>query len=328
MLFERPEHFYLYNDFKTVTVPCRHCIGCKLKYSRDWAIRAVHEKQMHKHSCYITLTYAGDAGYSLDYTHWQRFMRRLRKAAFRGRERARKDHSYCHRSRDQAIALPSYARSHIDAQLLTSFSQEQGIRFYVGGEYGEKYGRPHWHALLYGIDFSDKLLHKANYQGDNIYTSQALQKLWPYGFSSIGELTFQSAAYVARYVMKKYTGDGNKTHYEIIDPDTGEIYLRKKEFNQMSRRGGLGSSWMTKYAADIYKAGGKVIMRGAKLNPPRYYDKLYKKVDQAALEGLKHARYLEALAQHEHHTPERLAVQELVTNARIRNLKRNLTNGD
>jgi len=194
------------------------------------------------------------------------------------------------------------------------------------GEYGPTHGRPHFHGLLFGIDFADKHYLRTTPAGGKIYRSPTLEKLWPFGYSSVGEVTFESAAYIARYVMKKRTGDGNKNNYEILDPETGEIIIRKKEYNQMSRRSGIGKSWLEKYHADVYTTG-KVIVRGHENNPPRYYDKLYENIDALELEHVKHARFIEALAQHEHRTPDRLAVQEQVQEARTRSLKRGKLDG-
>ena len=71
------------------------------------------------------------------------------------------------------------------------------------GEYGEDFSRPHYHALFCLIVFfflTEK--HSTGDSGSVIYT-EALTKLWPFGFSSIGDVTFESAAYCSRYIMKK-----------------------------------------------------------------------------------------------------------------------------
>ena len=73
------------------------------------------------------------------------------------------------------------------------------------GEYGDKLGRPHYHAIIFGVTFVDKKLWSIR-RGNNLYRSATLEKLWPYGFSSIGTVNFETAAYVARYVTKKITG--------------------------------------------------------------------------------------------------------------------------
>lgn len=279
-----PLSFVQRNDYNTLTIPCGQCSGCRLKKSRDWAIRCVHEKQMHKRSCFCTFTYSPEnlpPHNTLVYRDFQLLMMRIRKA------------------------------------------HGKGITFYMAGEYGETFGRPHYHALLFGLDFPDRIYLRTTPSGAKIYRSPTLETHWTLGFSSVGDLTFESAAYVARYIMKKRNGDGEKRDYKILDLDTGEIVSKRKEFNQMSRARGIGASWLAKYAADVYTTG-KVIIRGHKNNPPRYYDKLFKKIDQGKLEELQYGRFIEALAQSEHHTPERLAVQEQVALAKTKSLKRNL----
>ena len=147
-----------YYDLK-VQVPCGQCIGCRLEKSRQWAIRCVHEAQMHEENCFITLTYNKEslpADGSLRKRDFQLFMKRLRKEC------------------------------------------GEGIRYYMCGEYGAKYERPHYHICLFGYDFKDKYIWD---ERDKVplYRSTKLEKLWTLGFSTIGEVTFQSAAYVAPY---------------------------------------------------------------------------------------------------------------------------------
>ena len=130
------------------------------------------------------------------------------------------------------------------------------------GEYGEKYSRPHYHACIFGFDFPDKELWK-NEKGVRLYRSKSLEILWEYGYSSIGEVNFETAAYVARYVRKKLN---NKLDF---------VYEGKqKEFALMSRRPGLGRAWYEKYKGDCYPKDF-VTHKGKKLKPPRYYDYLY-----------------------------------------------------
>lgn len=330
--FPAPEHLKLYNDYRTLSIACGQCHGCRMTRTRHWAIRCMHEKQMHKFACYITLTYRPEtlpANNTLHYPDFQRFMKRLRTAAIRGRGSFHQRFPPVARSRAQAIARNLTARSHTrrDTVNTTRYARwKNNIKFYMCGEYGEEKGRPHYHALIFGIDFADRIFYKTTPSGKKLYRSATLEKLWPYGFSSVGELTFESAAYVARYVMKKRTGDGETKEYKIIDPETAEIYTKTKEFNQMSRRSGIGSSWLHTYHQDVY-ATGKLIAGGHPQNPPRYYDKLYKNIDQLELEQVKHQRFIEALAYTEHQTPARLAVQEQVALARTTSLKRNKVQG-
>lgn len=332
LVFPSPGTSYLYNDYNERTIACGRCSGCRLKRSREWAMRCLHEKQMRKHSCFLTLTLKDSNQLTLIYEQFQAFMKRLRQSASRARERA------CITTR-RPRATPAILcdwRAAFGLRPKTSIRLIPDIAFYMAGEYTEPQpdkgypgGRPHYHALIFGLDFNDKTYLYTTPAGSNIYRSATLEKIWTEGYSSVGELTFESAAYVARYVMKKRTGDGEKKEYKIIDLETGEINTKTKEFNQMSRRSGkkgeagIGSRWIKKYKDDVYTTG-KVIIRGHKNNPPRYYDKYLKQLDRAALEDFQYARFLEQLEQAEHHTPERLAVQETVAAAKTKSLKRSL----
>ena len=46
-----------YGNSTPIKIPCGQCIGCKLERSRQWGVRCMHEAQMHKQNCFITLTY-------------------------------------------------------------------------------------------------------------------------------------------------------------------------------------------------------------------------------------------------------------------------------
>lgn len=272
-------------------------------------MRCMHEAQMHRYNSYITLTYKDEAlppNNTLRHRDYALFMKALRNRL--GRE-----------VRNQRLGRP-----HISGLLHTSAGPKPKITYYMAGEYGTQLGRPHYHALLFGVDFADKKYHSRTKAGEKIYTSEMLQKLWPHGYSSIGNVTFNSAAYISRYVMKKRTGDGNKKNYEILDLETGEIAIKQKEYNCMSRRPAIAHSWYQKYKHDVLTTDRVITKNGRSLRPPRYYDKQLKKHDRAIYDATKHARELEALAQKEHHTPERLAVQECIANAKAKNQTRNL----
>jgi len=124
--------------------------------------------------------------------------------------------------------------------------------------------------------------------------------------------------------MKKRTGDGNKEMYEIIDPETGEIYFKKKEYNQMSRNPGLGKTWFENYHEDYIHNDKIRLKNGQEVKPPRYYDKQLRRLDRALYEHTKHARELEQIAHAHDNTPERLAVREAVATAKARLQTRNL----
>ena len=167
-----------------------------------------------------------------------------------------------------------------------------------------------------GVEFSKS-------GGNPIYTSEVLSKLWPFGFSSFGELTFESAAYVARYVMKKITGDAAKSHYEVIDDATGEIIQRVPEFAHMSLKPGIGSGWYDKFHSDVFPHD-EVIARGFPCKPPRYYDKLLKRTNPVMHDEIKLQIVLDNYSKWRDNTPERLKIKETVKNAQISNLKRKI----
>lgn len=195
------------------------------------------------------------------------------------------------------------------------------IRFYACGEYGDNLGRPHYHACLFGHDFEDKKIWRETKNKDPLYRSHELEKLWPYGYSSVGEVTFQSAAYVARYLMKKMNGQIAEDHYKWID-ENGEIIKLVPEFTVMSRKPGIGKNWLVKFASDVYP-DDFIIMNGKKMRPPRFYDLNYQIEEPAEIERLKKARKKNLRKHAANNTPERLAVRERIHQKKAELLKRN-----
>lgn len=191
-----------------------------------------------------------------------------------------------------------------------------GIRFYMCGEYGENTFRPHFHACLFNCFFPDRQYLSLLDSGSKIYRSPALEALWPHGFSSIGDVTFESAAYVARYICKKITGPSADAHYSRVDFSTGEIYHVTPEFSRMSLKPGIGATWFAKYHADVFDRD-YVIVRGAKSKPPRYYDNLLKARPGFMSDYIEFLRTERAHDRAEDNTPQRLADRELVTKARL-----------
>lgn len=277
--------------------------------------------QMHRYNSFITLTYDDEhlpENGALRHRDYVLFMKALRNLLCRSVCNGDANNTaLLHSSHEQRAIVTAY-------DIVKAYKYAPRIRFYMGGEYGETYGRPHYHAILFGLDFGDKTYHGKTKAGEKIYLSATLQKLWKHGYSSIGTASFASAAYIARYIMKKRTGDGNKLNYEILDLDTGELVIKPKEYNCMSRAHGIGKTWLMQYHKDVYTTDNVITKKGTKLRPPRYYDKQYKKMDAAHLQQIKHIRELEALEHQQDHTPERLAVQETVANAKARFQTRNL----
>lgn len=200
---------------------------------------------------------------------------------------------------------------------------DRGIRFYHCGEYGEEVGRPHYHALLFGYDFPDKKLWKV-VRKNAIFTSELLDKTWGKGFCSLGAVTFQSAAYVARYILKKINGDPAQPHYENTDVETGEITNRLPEYTTMSLKPGIGAEWFKKFSSDVFP-DDFVVLGGKKFKTPRFYDKLIRRsCGEEFLETIKATRELNGRKKAYDSTPKRLLVREAVQLSKVERLRRDI----
>lgn len=186
------------------------------------------------------------------------------------------------------------------------------FRFLHCGEYGGKTLRPHYHALIFGLDFRED--RKA--WSKKLFTSEELESAWGKGFATIGDVSFDSAAYVASYALKKATGKATGPRYERVDPETGDCWSVKPDYATMSLKPGLGKSWFEKYAGDVYP-GDFVVMKGTKFRPPIYYDKLLEKEDPELHNKMTEKRRKEIRRTGEDSTEERLEVRERVTWARL-----------
>ena len=145
------------------------------------------------------------------------------------------------------------------------------VRFFLGAEYGDLNLRPHYHIILFNHSFPDKIFYETTPQGNELYTSPTLSKLWPYGLSTLGSVTFESAAYTARYATKKITGPKASDFYLREHPDHHFICRVRPEFALMSRKPGIGSTWLQKYKSDVFPSD-EVISNGRQARPPRFYD--------------------------------------------------------
>ena len=287
-----------------IPLPCSRCIGCRLERSRQWALRCVHQVQLHPNNCFVTLTLDDDHlvdryftghyrpdgrkvfGGTLLHKHFQDFAKRVRKKFF--------------------------------GNAAGNFS------YYMCGEYGARYFRPHYHAILFGVHFDDLKVFKVPPHGSVVYTSATLARLWPLGFSTVGAATFESAAYVARYVMKKITGPLSEAHYRKVCQDTGEVFDLKPEYNRMSLKRPIAKGWYSQFKGDVYPRD-EVIINGHKVRPPKYYDRLYE-LDATPREykQLKEAREAQIRKHRKNATPKRLAVREAVKNQQVQLLPREI----
>ena len=196
------------------------------------------------------------------------------------------------------------------------------------GEYGEEFKRPHYHALIFGYDLPDRTLWKVR-DGIPLYTSACLDSIWGMGFTTVGDVTWESAAYVARYSLKKINGalrdkPDEKTGlkpYERCHMDTGEILEVLPEYVTMSRKPGLGKTFFDEYQEDIFPHD-ECVVNGHPTRPPRYYDGIWEDQDPDSMELIKEQR-IEAMSKFAHdNTRPRLAQREEVQQAKVKLLPR------
>ncbi|AZL82965.1 replication initiator protein [Apis mellifera associated microvirus 18] len=237
----------------------------------------MHELQTHERASFLTLTYDDDhvpKDGSLNVKHFQDFMKRLRRGC------------------------------------------SSPLRFFHCGEYGEENARPHYHCILFGEDFmSDRVPYKKTPLGHQIYVSPRLSEVWGNGAleqQHIGDVTFESAAYVARYCLKKITGPSAQEHYQG----------RKPEYVTMSRRPGIGAHWYSRFSKEVYPSDSVVLRRKnscIEMRPPDFYDKLLEKADPKLFAQIKRERSVAATeaANHPDQRSRRLLDREAVKKATI-----------
>lgn len=231
-----------------ILIPCGHCIGCRLDYSRSWADRMMLELETAGSGVFVTLTYDNE------HIKWSQF---------------------------DEFDNPLYGTlDKRDCQLfmkrLRKHFRNKRIRFYLGGEYGENTLRPHYHAIIFGLsldDFSDLVPHGCNELGDNYFVSNTLTDIWSNGFSLISDVSWKTCAYVARYVTKKLSGP-----YSIDYAFRNVI----PEFALMSRKPGLGSDYLSLNpdCLDFNSINLSTPEGGLKIRIPKYYLKKLELTDK------------------------------------------------
>lgn len=269
-----------YDLIGDISLPCGQCIGCRIDRAREWSVRCLHESKLHKFNSFVTLTYRDE-----DLPP--------------GRSLDYRDYQLFMKRLRKSVGIP--------------------VRFFMCGEYGEKDQRPHYHALLFGYQFPDLKFWSRSPTGNALYRSEILEGLWTKGNSLIGQVTRESAGYVARYCMKKVTGDLAKDHYRV--EENGVVFDRVPEFARMSLKPGIGAEWFAKYHSDVFPHD-YVIADGIKIPVPRYYDRLGRETYD--LEGIKFRRETYGRAHAQNNTDERLAVREEVAKARLKSLARKI----
>lgn len=238
-----------------VPIPCGQCVGCRLEHSRQWAVRCMLESEYHTSNYFITLTYDNDNVPINDYID-------LETGEYR------QSMSLCKKDLQDFIKR---LRSHFD------YNDCNGFRYFACGEYGDRTARPHYHMIAFGLELDDLELYQHSEIGD-LFNSPLLTEKWGKGHVVIGNVTFDSCAYVSRYIMKKQKGAGASIYDKFqIEP----------EYIVMSRRPGIAKQYFEDNADKIYKYD-KIVLPGGKLStPPRYFDNLMNEIDEELMEDIK-----------------------------------------
>lgn len=223
-----------------IEIPCGRCIGCRLAYSRQWADRCMCEKENHDESWFVTLTYSPE---NMPYSEY---------------------------IDNDGVITDVGTLVKRDFQLFMKRLRKntgQKVRYFAAGEYGSETARPHYHAIIFGLHLDDLTVYKRNFQGDIYYNSETLSKIWNQGHVVIAEVTWESCAYVARYIMKKQLGKSSDV-YELLNIEP--------EFTVMSRKPGIGLEYFEKHKQEFldYKESNLATSNGGrKIKNIKYFDK-------------------------------------------------------
>lgn len=263
IICQRPEAKMIEKEYPALfgyaqQIPCGKCIQCRLARSREWANRCVAELETSVNAFFVTLTYddahlefspyvdvkTGELSYRpiLVKKHLQDFFKRLR--------------SWC------------------------DYRSDLKQRYYACGEYGDLSLRPHYHAIIYNLPpafVKDSRLFTGPEQQPPLWITPALTDLWPFGMSVYGDVSWNTCAYVARYVMEKQLGisarDQRAAQAELFPNDPWQ-----EEFTIMSRRPGIGREYYERNRDVIYSTDEMfVFINGTvqAVKPARYFDKLF-----------------------------------------------------
>ncbi len=287
--------------YKTSTplqVACGQCLGCRTDRTLMWAMRIVHEAHLHERNCFITLTY---------------------------RDR---DECNAEQLRDGYYVPKDYSLNKVHFQKFIKRLRkkyDQKIKYFHCGEYGDENLRPHYHACLFNVCFDDQEIYD-NTEGRGLYSSPSLEKLWPYGFSTVGELNFETASYTAGYILKKITGKKADDEY-LRSGEYGVAYWVTPPYTTMStghkKPGGIGADFYEKYKSDFFPSDESPIPgKGIVKKVPRYYQNLLERAEPSLL-GLVKEKRAEFIRKHAaDFTPERLKDKYICQQAAQKRKKR------
>ena len=251
-------------------IPCGHCWACKLNYSAQWATRIMYECKCSEHNYFITFTY-DELNIPIP-----------ESSEYEGNK-------YYNDGTWTGSLLPSDIDKFLNS-LRKYFERKghKGIKYFYAGEYGETTKRPHYHMILMNCPLDLKEFYDFHIDSRKKlhWKSHEIERFWKEGIIDVGEVEFASAAYVARYCMKKITDSTDKSIYW----SQGKM----PEFVRMSRRPGIGSDYFNQNVDKIYKTDELIVKNfhgeSITVKPPKAWDRKFKELYPEAYEQLKESR--------------------------------------
>lgn len=300
-------------------IPCGQCIACRIKASKELAQRALAESTMHESSWFVTLTYDDEHIFP---TYKETVSRLTCEAGL----------FPCLVKRDFQLFAKNLRKTVSDR------NESELVIFYCG-EYGPLNGRPHFHAIIYGLQLHDLKLFKTE-KGVSYFTSETISDAWkdfehegknarPRGFHLVTEVNWETCAYVARYVTKKFIGNSEKQYQSLCEELS--IEPQQREFHQGPKRPGLGLTWLQNNMEKTYSLDKVVLPGGKVMQPCSYYDKKFDIEYPGELEIIKLHRRDNALLSHmnEYKNVKDVEAYDRVKNERLeRRLKRATVRSD
>lgn len=256
-------------NYKKTVIPCRKCIGCRIDYSRDWANRGYLESKKSPNSNYfVTLTYDDEHLPKKDEITTSKGITYKNDGTWNGCLEPKHLKKFIHDIRQHYYRKNGY----------------KGIKYLACGEYGTENGRPHYHVILFNCPLdADDFYAPRLIDGEYYHQNKLIEKYWKRGISNVGTATWNTIAYVARYVTKKLYGD----NAEDSRAQKGQI----AEFIRVSN--GIGRDYWEENKEKILQTDS-ITIRNAKgihqTKPPRYFTRLLKAQNPEVYEELKAKR--------------------------------------
>lgn len=233
---------------------CGKCAACQIRKRKDMSTRLANEASMYQDVCFLTLTYNDD---NLPYTDLRPFLD-VKKADLDNCKDAVDEKPILRGEQARDVSTWKQLQPTLVPNDITLFLKRlrkrvdsdnpgQRLRYFCVGEYGSKLGRPHYHLIIFGWRPSDLVIHEVR-KNYTIYRSPTLERIWTYGFSTIGDVNAGVAKYCARYVTKKL--NDCSSFRKLPKVTRCPVFTR-----QSTRNGGMGAPFFDRFASHIMAVG-------------------------------------------------------------------------